>query len=469
MTNLERRRLRQGPRAQSGKNYDMEAILLLFDNKDDAALVAIFDELHDIELAELLQELPSDRAMRFLQLLDADRKGAVLDELPDREVAKLFRSMPVKMMQEMLVLMSTDEMADYLTTLNEKEADTILQAMAPDDRREMKELMSFPSDSAGGLMSTDFLMLPHDMTVASTLDALPEMSKTAETIYYIYVHDSRKHLVGSISLRELILANPELTLGAMATTNLVKLRVEDDQSVAAEALQRYNLLAIPVVNDQNFLLGIITYDDVADIISEEATEDVYSLAGLRTAEDEDDEWELSPLQRARRRLPWLLICLVGGMLSGQVIARFSDALAVIVALAFFIPVQMDTAGNVATQSVAIVIRGLATGELDDRSVWRYAMRETIIGAFIGVACGLVLVLSAMFLWQESIQLGLAIGIAMALTLMVASFLGSAFPLLLHRMKVDPAVASGPLVATILDAVGLMIYFFSSVAILGISM
>lgn len=467
MTKQEHRRLiKKRPPAHSGKRYDLQAILILFDNDQEAQLQELFDELHDIDLVELIEELPTELALELLRLVGDERAGDILDDLPDRFVSRLFARMDPQHIQELLMEMSTDDTADYLASLQQDEVARILQGMTPDDREEMQELLRFPADSAGGIMNTEFVAFPREYTVAQALNRLPEESQDAEMIYYIYVHDSRERLVGTLSLRELILAAPESVLGDLAKTNLVKLKVDDDRSEAAEILQHYNLLAVPVVDAEMRLQGIITHDDVADIISAEATEDVYSLAGLQ-AGDEDDEWELSAWQRAKRRLPWLLICILGGMLSGQVISAFSDALAVVVSLAFFIPVQMDTAGNVATQSVAIVVRGLSTGEIDTHQVLRYALRETLIGLCIGIVCGGILTVSAMLIWAESLQLGLAIGIAMTMTLMVASFLGSVFPLLLHRLKVDPAVASGPLVATILDCVGLVIYFLSAMLILGI--
>ena len=460
--------IKQRPSAHSGKRYDLEAILIALNNKEDAKLLEIFEELHNTELAELIQELPSDVGPQILVVVGDVRAGEILDELPDRYLSLFFRKLKPEYVQQLIRQMSTDETADYLGIIEQAEAERVLSGMNKEDRDEMLELLSYPPQSAGGLMSTEYLAFPYNYTAGQTMDLLPREGRDAETIYYIYLVDNKDHLVGALSLRELILARPEQRLADLAKTDLVKLRVDSEQSEVREVLQRYNLLAVPVVDREMVLCGIVTHDDVADIISAEAAEDIYALAGVRVSE-ENDEWDLNAFQRFVRRLPWLLICALGGLISGQVISGFDELLVAIVSLAFFIPVQTDAAGNVATQSVAIVVRGLSTGELDEKRIWRYILRETCIGMFIGLACGVVMVVSAMILWQESFRFGLAIGVAMTLALTVASFLGSAFPLILHRFKVDPAVSGGPLCTMVLDAVGILIYFVSVLLILGLEM
>jgi magnesium transporter len=285
-------------------------------------------------------------------------------------------------------------------------------------------------------------------------------------VYYIYVIAKGGRLVGALSLRQLILAQPEQLIGDLAATNLVKVRLNSSRDEIVDSLTRYDLLAVPVVDNDMVLRGIITHDQIADIISEEAAEDMYALSGIRGG-DEESEWDMGPWSRTKRRLPWLIVCIFGGLAAGMIIDFFSDALATVVALSFFIPIQMDTGGNVATQSVAIAVRGLATGELSNKDVVRFCFREVPIGIMIGLACGLTISISAVVIWNESPLLGLAVGTAMAIATAVSASIGAFIPMMSHRYNVDPAVTSGPLVTSIMDILGLFVYFSSAVLILGL--
>ncbi|MCL2498685.1 MAG: magnesium transporter, partial [Symbiobacteriaceae bacterium] len=410
---------------------------------------------------------PLQLQLRLLYLLGPMRAGDILDDLPDKMKLDILNAVDVEQRQRLISMMASDEIADFLAGLGSEKKKQFISEMDAADAREMQELLTYPSDSAGGLMITEFVAYPREMTVGEVLDRLPGEVDNTEMIYYIYVVMEDGRLAGVVSLRQLVIASPEQQLMDIATTEILKARLNSPQAEVVEILTHYDLLAIPVVDNNSVLRGIVTYDSIADIISGEATEEVFSFVGVQ-ASDEDIEWHLTPWLRAKRRLPWLLICIIGGILSGQVISQFTDALMVVVSLSFFIPIQMDTAGNVATQSVAITVRGLATGDLDGSRILRLAVREAFIGASMGLVCGIVLALSAFIIWGESMRLGLAIGLSMAISLVISAVLGTVLPLLSFRYKVDPAVTSGPLATTTLDIIGLTIYFVCVVSILGLN-
>ena len=460
----ETRRLRHG----AGKRYDVEAIINLLSDARHQELLEILDELHTTDLVALIIELSLPYKMQILNIVSPGEAGDILDDLPAAEKLLILTSASEAVRQLLLAEMASDEIADFLGGLNQATQMSFMQDLNEEDAREMGELLSYKHDSAGGLMITEFVSYPRNMLAAEALERLPQEVDDAELIYYIYIYaETTGALAGVVSLRELLMALPHERLVDLATTNLLKVRINAHQDEAVDLLMRYDLLALPVVDAKMNLRGVITYDSVADIISQGATEEVFALAGVKAGVAED-EWSLNPVQRAKRRLPWLVICAACGLLGGaRIIDFYSEALSAVISLAFFIPIVMDTAGNVATQSVAIVVRGLATGEMNSRQILGFTMRESSIGVLLGLANGLIVGVAAMLLWQETLLFGLSVGLAMAISLIFSSMLGAVLPLISHRYNIDPAVTSGPLATTILDITAISIYFTCAILILGL--
>jgi magnesium transporter len=350
-----------------------------------------------------------------------------------------------------------------LGDLKQEEKKRILSLVGENEQIDLKDLLTYDKDSAGGRMTTEYIAFPKDLKAKDALNKLGELALDAETIYYLFAVDSEGKLVGVVSLRDLILAPEETPIKDFMQTDVKKVNVLSDQEEVARLIKKYGFLALPVVNDENVLLGIVTVDDAMMVVEEETTEDILKLSGS-DFDEKIDLGQVSPWARAKRRLPWILVAVVGEILSGRVINNFSAALQTIVALSFFIPVLMDMGGNVGTQSAAIIVRGLATGEINTSSIAKNVLREAAVGMILGVFNGL-LVATMTYLWQGEVLLGVVVGIAMAFNLTLAAMLGTFMPLLWYKLGHDPAVASGPLVTTLLDILGLFIYFSTATWIL----
>lgn len=429
-----------------------------------SALVA---ELHPADLAELLYELPEPLRPRLFALLDPERAALTLQELDPEMQSGLLGQLGDVQASDILEEMSTDEIADMVGEMPEPEAERVLELMDREEAEDVQELLEFREDSAGGIMTPEFIALRDTDTVEQAIEQLRRLAPDAETAYYLYVVDEQERLVGVVSLRELIIAQPATAVGQIMQRKVIAASVDDDQEEVAKLVAKYNLLAVPVVDASGRLRGIVTFDDVIDVIQEEATEDIYKLAG--TGEVEEDvaagAWET-----ARRRLPWLVGLLFGELLASQVINSFNETLEAYTALAFFIPVLIGMGGNVATQSLAVTVRGLATGELDGRGIWRSMVREAVIGSLVGLSCGVIMFLVA-WVWRpggvEPLVMGGIVGVAMAADMIFAAGLGSFFPFILERLGADPAIASGPFVTTLMDVLGMIIYFTVATSLLAV--
>lgn len=418
----------------------------------------LLTDLHPADLAEIIYELPEDQRTRFLGLLDSETAALVLAELDPEDQSELLTEIEPHRASDILGEMSTDDIADMVAEMDQPEADRILELMDREEAEDVQELLEFGEDTAGGLMTSEFIAIHEGDSAQATIEKLRDLAPDAETAYYLYVVDDCGRLVGVVSLRELIVARPETPIGSIMHRKVISVDVDMDQEEVARLVTKYDLLAVPVLDRDQVLRGIITVDDVIDVIHEEATEDIYRLAA---APGEEEDVESSAWERAKKRLPWLFVLLFGELLASSVIKQYDQTLNSVLALAFFIPVLIGMGGNVGTQSLAVTIRGLATGELDNREIWRSLIREALSGIIIGLACGF-LVFGVAWLWlpldASPALIGMIIGVSMALDLMFAAVLGTLVPFLLERFKVDPAVASGPFVTTALDVIGMVIYF-----------
>ncbi|WP_286680588.1 magnesium transporter [Tepidanaerobacter sp. EBM-49] len=442
---------------------EIEKIYGIINEGDIEKLKNELKNYHPVDIAELLDELLPEQCITLFGALEFDDAVQVLEEIDTDKRYFILTNIDPDYASKLISEMSSDILADFLGELKNGERKKILSLMKEEDKKELKNLLAYDEDTAGGRMTTDYIAFPQHLKAKDVLDRLAEIAPDAETIYYLYVIDSQGKLVGVISLRDLILAPEDAPIKEFMKTDVKKINVSAPQEEAAQMIQKYGLLALPVVDDNDVLLGIVTVDDAMTVTEEETTEDILKFSGSDIDKTINFE-EISPWSRAKRRLPWILVAIAGEIISGRVINNFSEALQTIVALSFFIPVLMDMGGNVGTQSAAIVIRGLATGTLTTASMIKNILREAVIGAILGLINGLV-VAAVTYVWQGEILLGVTVGIAMAINLTIAAALGTFMPLFWHKMGRDPAVASGPFVTTLLDVLGLFIYFSTAAKIL----
>ncbi|MCL5779360.1 MAG: magnesium transporter [Firmicutes bacterium] len=413
------------------------------------------EDLHPADVAEALPRVSLAQRVRVMRAAGSERAALILYELDRDIVPPLIEALGPKRLAEVLNDMSDDDAADILGELPESQKNQLLNLMEDAEAEDVRELLKYGKDTAGGIMTTEYVSLKEDITVARAIEHLREEGSEVETIYYVYSINENAELTGVISLRQLITAPPDARLEQVVTRRVVSANVWDDQEKVARMVAKYDIIAIPVVNDQNQLLGIITVDDVLDVLEEEATEDILKLANLDA--EGQDLVETGPWQRASKRLPWLVGLLFGGLIAGNVIESFSGTLEKVTALAFFMTAMAGGPGNAATQSLALVVRGLATGEVDQRRLLKAILKEAQVGVIVGIVSGSVLALVAV-LWQGQPTLGFVVGLALGINITISTILGSFFPVIIHRLGADPAVASGPFISTLMDVTSMFIYF-----------
>jgi magnesium transporter len=411
---------------------------------------------HPGDLLDLLEELEPEQKVDLMQRLPEDDAALIFREMEDFEQAEILRSLNDERTRLFISSMASDDAADLIGELSPAEAQEMLELIDDEDQSDFGDLLKYPEETAGGLMTTEYISLPADIPVEEAITRLREIAPKAETIYYVYVVDDQGCLIGVISLRDLIASSDGTVLKDIMRRNVISVNAALDQEEVARVVSKYDLLAVPVIDDHDRLLGIITVDDVIDVLEQEATEDIYRLAGA--SEVEGMELTEAPVSKVvRLRLPWLLISMAGGIISGSIIGAYKSTLEAIVMLAVFIPVIMGMGGNVGTQSSTIFVRGLATGEIDRSEIWPYFFREIRVGLAMGLICGTLISFIA-YVWQGNMYLGLVVGISMLITISVATLIGTLVPTLLNMANIDPAITAGPFVTTIKDFTGLLIYF-----------
>ena len=430
--------------------------------EEEDQLKEYLEEQHPEDIAEYIEEL-DDRATQaaLIKVMEPEDAAEVLFAIDDKELmVDILLELPRNMATAIANEIPSDEAADMLEDMDESERSRILSLFEDEAVDDITDLLTYESDTAGGLMTTEFVVVPVFVNAEKAIEIIRMYAPDAETIYYVYVIDGLNHLVGILSLRELIIAGPETNVGDIMCQNVTSVNVRDDQEEVADIMSRYGLLALPVVDDEEHILGIITVDDIVDVIQDEATEDIYRMAGTTEAELEEGA---SVVTAYTSRLPWLLITIFGGICSGTVLNYFELTLQQVAALIIFIPMMTGIAGNVGTQSCTVTVRGLATGNVTTKEALRTILREAFLGFVLGLTVGAIVCFVASF-WQHSFQLGLTVGITLILNNIMAALLGTIVPLALERLHIDPAVASAPFITTTLDVLGLFNYSMIAIMI-----
>jgi magnesium transporter len=418
-----------------------------------ANLVNLLHKQYPADLAQLFAELPEkDRLSAFTLLLERNSRLAMeaLSEIGPEIGATLLASRSAEEIVKFLQELPSDDAAALIDHLPEELAAAVLELMQKKPAGgDVGELLEYPEKTAGRIMNPKVFALSEDMTAAEAIAAL-QASRDVEMVFYLYVIDARRHLVGVVSLRRLLLVPPDTPLKRIMTTDLISVRVEINQEEVARLVASYNLLAIPVVDEENKLVGVITVDDVIDVIKDEATEDVYRLAGLAS----DDRVFTAPTDSLRKRLPWLVVNLATAFIAASVVKVFEGTIGVVTSLAVFMPVVAGMGGNAATQTLAVIVRGIALGELTWGNSKKALLKEAAVGVGNGVACGLI---GAGLVWlmQGNPFLGAILGMAMIINMFVAAIAGTLIPLALRALKVDPALASSVFITTLTDVFGFL--------------
>jgi magnesium transporter len=389
----------------------------------------LFDLMPDLNrAADVMAELEPESWLRLAELLDNDYLISIVHEMADDDSAVFIRSLPDELAEEILAKLHDDQSED------------------------VEHLLGYNEDTAGGIMSTDVFSLDQETTVKQAIEALQD-SEDYEMVFYVYVTDEHNNLVGVLSLRQLLTIPPETKLCNIMSTNVMRVRTDMDQEEVAGLVAKYNILAIPVVDDHGKLIGLITVDDVIDVMRDEATEDILRMAGTS---EEELLLGYKSFRIARLRLPWLLVTLIGGVVTGTLMWYFKATLEHAIMLISFIPVITGMGGNVGGQTSTIIVRGFATGRIDFSMLRQIFLKELRVGLIMGTVCGLVIAAVAM-IWHKNLYFGLVVGLAMVTAITVAACMGVIVTVFFKKIGFDPAIASSPFVQTVNDISGILIY------------
>jgi len=427
--------------------------------RDKEQLKEVFKDYEPVEVAQIFKEFSLKDRVYLLSLWDIDFAADVFEKLDEKEQIQILGAIDEARKRRLLNELAPDERADLFEELSPEMVNRLLSIMAKDEAQDARELMTYPSTTAGGRMTTEFASVREDMTADEALQLLRRTAKDLEMVYYIYVLDKEDKLVGVLSLKELITAEPQERINNLMHKNPIAIPVDMDQEEVAKQIANYDFFALPVVDDSRKMKGIITVDDIIDVIQEENTEDMYKFGAA--GEHSEEYMEMRSTIIAKNRVTWLIILGIASFFSGMVMQRFSFALESVVALSFYIPLLMDTAGNAGTQAAMAVVRGLAIGEVRLSDIWAVAKKEVFIGGLLGIPLGAIGLVRAL-VFQKNSLLGVCVASSMLITIIAATCLGSLLPLLCKKINLDPAVVSGPLITTVMDIASLVIYFSISI-------
>ncbi|MBI4613231.1 MAG: magnesium transporter [Planctomycetes bacterium] len=421
---------------------------------DSAGLREAFEHFHPADLAEFLSLLSPPEAEVVFRTLDQPTRALVFETMDeDRQVELLARIGPEGMART-IEEMSSDDRADLFQRLPARAAEALFPLLARADRLDVKKLLAYPEGTAGALMSTEYATVEPEMAVSEAIAHLRRIAPRKETIYYAYVTAADRSLVGIVSLQDLILARPELKVREVMKADVISMEADADQERVVRAVEKYDFLALPIVDREKKLVGIVTHDDVLDVAQEEAAEDAYKMAAVAPLEDpylRTSFWSL-----ARKRAGWLAVLFFGEMFTGTALAHYDEVLKEVVSLVFFIPLIISTGGNSGSQSATLITRALALGELRLRDWMKVAGREVSMGLALGLLFAAI-GLGRAYLLRSGWEVAITVSITLLGIVIFAALLGGLFPLLLARLGLDPAVASSPFIASVVDVAGIVLY------------
>lgn len=435
---------------------------LLISSQSDDELHTLLDDFHYADVAEILDEIDLDDAMYIIKLLDSETTSDVIMELDEDNREKVLKNLSAKEIADEIGELDTDDAADIIAELPEDRQQEVISNIEDSEHKaEITELLAYDEDTAGGLMGKELVKVYENWTVAGCLQRIRTQAQDVKRVHSIYVVDKKDKLIGRLSLKDLIVAKSDQQIADIYITSVDYVTVDEDAEEVAKVMQKYDLEAIPVVDDNQTLLGRITIDDIVDVIREEADKDYQMAAGISQGVEADDSiWKLT-----KARLPWLLIGMFGGLGAASIIEHFNGEMGAFIVLLSFVPLIQATAGNVGVQSSAIVVQGLANNSVDE-NIYKRLFKELILGMVNGLAIALIALLMSHFVFGTEYLVSITIAIALIAVIVMAALIGTFIPIFLDKRGIDPAVATGPFITTSNDVFGILIYFLIAKLILG---
>jgi magnesium transporter len=435
--------------------------------------ILFLKKYHEADIAEALEELSFEDQYKFFVKFKPDVAVEILEQMKLGNQLELISFFKTDLAVEYIKEMEPDDAVDLLEELferDEEKAGEIINALPKKEASDIRGLLSYEEDTAGAIMTTEYVSIPEELTVEAALKNIRKQSlPESEISFFIFITDNEKKLVGYITLRDLLVSDLKQKIKDIRNDYKIKLYANMDVTETVNIFRKYDLVVLPVVNAKEVLVGIITADDMVDVVVKEATEDIYKLSG--TSEDAEESELLSGkvIYAVKSRLPWLLLTIIGGLASVYIINIYAhhfkaDLFTLALSLSF-IPVLMGLSGNVGNQSATIMVRGISTGEVNIEKSYGYILREMIVGSVIGFIVAFILLIFNLMIAKQTILFSVIVSLSMFANIFVAAFMGTSFPILFKKMNIDPAVASAPFIATALDIVGMLIYFFLTMLLL----
>jgi magnesium transporter len=423
---------------------------------DIAKLQAIIADMNTVDIADTLENLSKEKLVQLFRCLPKSIGGEVFSHMESDEQQVIVEALTDNEIGEIINKMFVDDAVDFIEEMPANVVTQVLRNADAEKRKLINQMLQYPDDSAGSIMTTEYVDLREDMTVSDAFKYIRETGLNKETIYTSYVIKRDRLLTGVISAKTLMLALPGDSIGSIMDTNIVYVNTIDDQEMIAGLFKKYGFLSMPVVDKDRRLVGIITVDDIVEIIEEEATEDFEKMAALRPSDD--PYLKTSIFKHAKNRIVWLLVLMLSATITGSIIAGFEDALAVLPMLVVFIPMLMDTGGNAGSQSSKLIIRGMALGEIDVGDIFKVLWKEIRIGLICGIALGIINFARIYFMQGKNLFLSVTVTLSVLATIITAKTVGCILPILAKKLRVDPAIMAAPIITTLVDAASLAIYF-----------
>lgn len=437
----------------------LNAIRAAIDARDVDQARLLAGRMLDDDALQLLEDLSGRELAHLFAFLGEETLGILLARLDHRDAAGILTRMSATQAADILESIGPDDATDIVQVINANDPESvenILVAMEPEEAAEIRELLPYGEDTAGGLMTPEFVAAYPELRADETVTALRKLADQVESVQYVYVIDREERLLGALSLHRLVLSAPQTPIGELMSTEIWSVRAEEDQEIAARIVTERALMALPVVDDDNRLLGIITRDDIDEIIEDEATEDMERLGGSNPLDV--PYLRASPLLLFRKRIVWLLVLFFAQFITVSIQENYETLLAQVTLLAVFIPILIGTGGNVGSQTVSTLIRALAVGEVQSRHIFRIIGKEMITGLMLGIVMGALMFGRALLVGDGSTNLALVVGLTILVLTTWAATVGAMLPIVLSRLKMDPAVVSAPFISSLVDGTGLIIYF-----------
>ncbi|MGP9833800.1 magnesium transporter [Marinobacter sp. NSM] len=432
---------------------------------DQAQIQAAAATFNAADLAEFVEENPdNEEGVRLLRALTTEQSAKVFGYIGPNTQTLIAELLPTRDLAELVTAMPSDERADFFNLLDENRQHTLFQSLASKEREDLRRLASFEEGTAGALMSSEYAVISTGMSASAAINLLRNTAPDKETIYQAYVIDNQHKLVGAVSLRNLITAMPGTPVDDLIATGLVTASTDTPQEEVARLISRYDLLALPILDHDDRLVGIVTYDDAMDVAEEEATEDIHK--GATVGKLETSLRDATPFSLYRSRVQWLVILVFANIFTGAGIAYFEEIISEHIALLFFMPLLVASAGNAGAQSATLMVRGMATGDVTVADWGKLLGKETLVASALGITMAIA-VMAVGFL-RAGPEIAFVVAVTMIAVVMVGSLIGMLLPFLLDKLKFDPATASTPLITTIADVSGVLIYFSVATALLGLS-